>query len=122
MGIPIRKYAVQFVKIAFMTLLFWMGATIGMLIYMFPQHPKSLVGWSLLFICSAPILVVGELAGNFMLRENRIAKNLEDETATESLSVARIVYLFLALLTWLAFIWGCDHFLNLGDFFKLLLS
>jgi hypothetical protein len=120
MGIEISKHISKIAKHAFQALLFWGLTTIVMLIDMFPHHPKSPVGWILLFVFSAPILVVGELTADFMLRENRIARNLEDETASQSLSVARILYALFALLTWLAILWGCYHFLNLGTFFDLL--
>ena len=88
-------------------------AAAGMLVYSFPNYPKTLLGWALFLSLALPITLIGELIGNGLWR-NHLLRRIDEGTGKGSSSFLRIVYGVLAMLLVFATAWGLALFLGRG--------
>jgi len=77
----------------------------------FPHHPKTVVGWALLFALVLPLTVVGEFIGEFVWR-NRIARAIVSRSSGSSLSLLRLGYAFAVMLFFFALAVGVHRWLG----------
>ena len=77
----------------------------------FPHHPKTVVGWALLFTLALPLTVVGEFIGEFVWR-NRIARAIVSRSSASSLSLLRLGYAFAVMLFFFALAVGVHRWLG----------
>jgi len=78
----------------------------------FPHHPKTVVGWALLFALALPITLLGEFVGEFFWR-NRIAQAIAARSSGVSLSVLRLGYAFAVMLFFFALAFGVHSWFGL---------
>jgi hypothetical protein len=91
-----------------------MVAGVALLVYSFPKHPTTWLGWAALFGFALPILVIGEFVGDLVLSRNPFSRAIESRTKGKAFSWVRIGYfLTLFLLVGAAFV-ALNHWLNLG--------
>jgi hypothetical protein len=64
---------------------------VGLLLQVFPWHPRTATGWILLFGCAMPICAAGEWLGSVVF-ENRFARRLRASDDPKGLSWARVAY------------------------------
>jgi hypothetical protein len=75
--------------------------TAALLLGMFPKYPETLIDWMLLFLLAIPIVLVGELLGEFLFR-NRLTKAVEHRTQATPFSWLRILYVLGVTITAIA--------------------
>jgi len=86
-------------------------ATLVLLAGVFPHHPKTVVGWALLFALALPLAVVGELVGEFFWR-NGIAQAIVSRSSGSSLSLLRLGYAFGVMVFFFALAFGVHSWLG----------
>jgi len=69
---------------------------VGLLMQVFPWHPRTVTGWILLFGCALPICAAGEWLGGLVF-ENRFARRLGSSDDPQGLSWARVAYGVIAV-------------------------
>jgi hypothetical protein len=69
---------------------------VGLLLQVFPWHPKTVLGWIVLFGCALPICAAGEWLGSLVF-ENRFARRLGPSDDPKGLSWARVAYGVIAV-------------------------
>jgi len=77
----------------------------------FPYHPKTVIGWVLLFALALPLTLLGEFVGEFFWR-NRIAQAIAARSSGSSLSVLRLSYAFAVMLFSFALAFGVHRWLG----------
>ena len=77
----------------------------------FPYHPKTVIGWVLLFALALPLTLLGEFVGEFFWR-NRIAQAIAARSSGGSLSVLRLGYAFAVMLFFFALAFGVHSWLG----------
>lgn len=85
-------------------------AAIGLLLFSFPNYPKSPIGWGLLLLLALPLTLAGELFGDAVWR-NPVAKNIELRTPKHCFSWLRISYVFISVLLIFGLAWGISYYL-----------
>ena len=88
-------------------------AAAGMLVYSYPDYPKTLFGWALFLGLALPITLIGELIGNG-LWTNHLLRRIDEGTGKGSSSFLRIVYGVFALLLVFAAAWGLALLFGVG--------
>lgn len=73
-------------------------AAVLWLVFAFPWHPKSPLGWALLFLLALPMTLAGEFVGDKLLN-SRPGRYVEKKTKHKSFSCLRIVYVLAVSLT-----------------------
>lgn len=81
------------------------AATLGMLLFAFPDYPKTPSGWLWFFVLALPVTLVGELVGELISR-NRVAQAIEEKSQGKSFSLLRVLYAFIAMLIVFGIVWG----------------
>ncbi|HET7831538.1 MAG TPA: hypothetical protein VFK88_01095 [Gallionella sp.] len=81
------------------------AAALAMLLFAFPDYPRTITGWLVFFLLALPVTLVGEATGN-MLWRNRVALAVEEHSAGQSLSWLRIAYGFVVMLLLFVTVWG----------------
>lgn len=84
-----------------------------LLLYSFPNYPKSLNGWAWLFLLALPITLVGELFGETVWR-NPVANSIEIHTAEKRFSWLRICYGLIVMLLAFGMSWGISAYSSLS--------
>ena len=85
-----------------------------LLMYSFPEHPKTLRGWIALFGFALPVVVAGEYVGQLLLERNPASRAIERRTKGKSFFWLRIGYFLLLLLVVCAVGVGLSRWFNLG--------
>ncbi len=85
-----------------------------LLIYSFPEHPKTWRGWTALFGFALPVVLAGEYIGQVLLERNPASRAIERYTKGKSFSWLRIGYFLLLLLIVCAVVVVLSRWLNLG--------
>jgi hypothetical protein len=75
-----------------------------LLLQILPVHPRSVLGWGILFALAVPVALVGELVGDILFR-NPIARAVEKRTRGTKLSWARIGYALVAVISAITLAW-----------------
>ena len=88
-------------------------AAAGMLVYSYPDYPKTLFGWALFLGLALPITLIGELIGNG-LWTNHLLRRIDEGAGKGSSSFLRIVYGVFALLLVFAAAWGLALLFGVG--------
>jgi hypothetical protein len=68
-----------------------------LLLQLLPWYPRSVRGWLILFVVAVPVVLLGELVGDFLLK-NRISAAVDRSTRATSLSWLRIGYVLGVLI------------------------
>ncbi len=84
-------------------------ATLVLLLYSFPNYPKSLEGWTWLFLLALPISLVVELFGVAIWR-NPVANSIETRTAERRFSWLRVCYGLIVMLLFFGLSWGMSAY------------
>jgi hypothetical protein len=80
-------------------------AAAGMLVYSFPNYPKTLFGWALFLALALPIILIGEVIGSGLWK-NHLLRRIDERTDKGLSSFLRIVYGVFSLLLVFAAAWG----------------
>lgn len=102
------KFIGQYITISLLA-----GAVL--LMYSFPEHPKTWRGWTALFGFALPVVVAGEFIGQLLLERNPASRAIERHTKGKSFSWLRIGYFLLLLLIVCAVVVVLSRWLNLGE-------
>ena len=62
-----------------------------LLLQLLPFHPRSALGWVIFFVAALPVSLLGEFAGEFLLK-NRVSAVIDGKLRGTSLSWVRISY------------------------------
>jgi hypothetical protein len=88
-------------------------ATLVMLISIFPNYPKTLIGWVWVFAIALPVVIVFDLLG-WVVWNNRLAQSIEAQSSSQKFSWLRIGYGLVAMLLvfgmawWVAMYFGIE--------------
>lgn len=74
-----------------------------LLLQLLPFHPKSALGWLILVAAAVPVTVLGELIGNFLLK-NRVSAAVDRRTRSTALSWVRISYVLGVFISFVAIV------------------
>jgi membrane protease YdiL (CAAX protease family) len=85
-----------------------------LLMYSFPEHPKTWQGWVALLGLALPVVVAGEYFGQLLLERNPASQAIERHTKGKSFSWLRIGYFLLLLLIVCAVLVAVSRWLQLG--------
>jgi hypothetical protein len=72
-----------------------------LLLHLLPFRPRSALGWVILVVAAVPVTVLGELIGDFLLK-NRISASVDHGTRGTSLSWIRIGYVLCVFISFVA--------------------
>jgi hypothetical protein len=75
---------------------------------LFPNLPTSPAKWLLVFVLALPLQLVGELVGH-VLSNSRLARQVEQKTQGKSVSLLRIAYAIVCILSVLGLMWAAVH-------------
>ena len=87
------------------------AAVLALLGGVFPNHPKTVTGWALLFVLALPLTLAGELVGEFLWR-NRIAHAIAARSSGSSLSFLRLGYAFAVMFLFFVLALGVHRWLG----------
>jgi hypothetical protein len=83
-----------------------------LLLQLLPFHPRSALGWIILFVVALPAVVAIEFVGDFLLT-NRVSAAVDRKTRGTSLSWARITYVLgvyiLSFAVAIVGVWACTR-------------
>ena len=86
----------------------------ALLIYWFPKHPTSWLGWLALFTLGLPALLLAEFLGEVIFFRNPVSQEVERRTKSMGFSWARIGYILLLSLILISIAIALSHWLGLG--------
>jgi|SRR5580658_802349 hypothetical protein len=69
-----------------------------LLLQLLPFHPRTTLGWVILGAAAVPVTALGELIGDFLLK-NHVAAAVDRKTSGTSLSWLRIGYVLVAFIS-----------------------
>lgn len=96
------KLAAIYVAIAVFLVLLWLPFA------SFSSLPSTPVQWLLLLLLAPLIHMLGEAAGS-MFMKNRVSHFVEKRTASKKFSAMRVLYLFVAILAFIALLTGAAY-------------
>ena len=71
------------------------------LLQLLPFHPRTALGWVILGAAALPVTVLGELIGDYLLK-NHVPVAVDRKTSGTSLSWLRIAYVLVAFTSFFA--------------------
>lgn len=110
-GCPAQVQMKRRLKFAVTYLFFSLAAAVVCLLYMYPNFPRTVTGWGLLFQLALPVMLLGELIAEFAWK-NPFARAISNQTPIRSPSVPRILYGLLVMLVVFGIVFGISYYLG----------
>lgn len=92
---------------------------VGVLIFYYPWHPSTVLGWSLFLMIIPPLYLFGEFIGSKIMSE-KISEKIESTKKTPKVSAPRMVYILFIMTSFVFIALLIQYLLNhsISDFMK----